>query len=387
MDNNDMELINRSKFPKAEISIFPTMTALANKHNAINLAQGFPGFGADPHLLELISAAMKEGKNQYAPLTGVVALKEMLSEQIEDRGGRCYDPIDEITITAGATQALNSVFSSIVFPGDEVIVLEPAYDCYVPSIELNGGITVRSSLKKETYEVDWSDVKRKVNARTKAIVVNTPHNPTGTIWKQKDIEELKNIVRNTNVIIVSDEVYEHIVFDDHKHLSICNEPQLAERAFVIYSFGKTYHLTGWRAGYVVAPKELMSEFVKCHQSQIYSVNTPVQHALAIYGENSNVHLELNQFFQAKRDFFLKCIKGSAFTPIVPQGTYFCLLDYSSITKAKDVDFARRLTIESKVAAIPISVFFKEKRQDQVLRFCFAKNNDVLEKAAERLKSI
>jgi methionine aminotransferase len=377
-----MELI--SKLPNAETSIFPVMTALANKHNAINLAQGFPGFGADPKLLDLICDYTKKGFNQYAPLTGVMRLKESLSEKAHKAGGRYYHPESEICVTAGATQAIYTAISAVVNEGDEVIIIDPSYDCYEPAVVLNKGIPLRSALKKGSYEVDWEDVKNKVSPRTKVIMINSPHNPTGSVWSQSDIDELVNIVKDTNILILSDEVYEHLVFDGRKHLSICNVPELAERAFVVYSFGKTYHLTGWRVGYVLAPEFLMQEFVKCHQFQTYAVNTPIQHAIADYSQDESTHLALNDFFQTKRDFFMDCVKGSRFDALVPSGTYFALLDYSRITNEDDRFFADRLTIDYGVASIPISVFFKDKRQDQVLRFCFAKDNDELERAAEKL---
>lgn len=376
-----------SKLPHAETSIFPVMTALANKHGAINLAQGFPGFGADDQLLDLICNYTKKGFNQYAPLTGVMKLKECLAEKAEKSGGRHYHPEKEVCITAGATQAINTAITSVVNKGDEVIIIDPSYDCYEPSVVLNGGVPLRSPLKKKTYEIDWKDIKAKVSNRTKVIMINSPHNPTGTVWGENDVQALKSLVAGTNIIVISDEVYEHLVFDGKKHLSICNDPELAERAFVVYSFGKTYHLTGWRVGYVLAPEILMKEFVKCHQFQIYAVNTPIQHAIVDYSKDESTHEALGGFFQEKRDFFLNCIKGSRFEAIVPSGTYFALLDYSKISDENDRSFADRLTIDYGVASIPISVFFQEKRQDQVLRFCFAKENEELEKAADKLLKV
>lgn len=373
-----------SKLPNAETSIFPVMTALANKHGAINLAQGFPGFGADPKLLSLINDYTSKGFNQYAPLTGVMRLKECLSEKAVKAGGRYYNPESEICITAGATQAIYTAITAVVNEGDEVIIIDPSYDCYEPAVVLNKGVSVRSALKKGTYEVDWDDIKGKVNPKTKVIMINSPHNPTGSVWSQDDIDTLVNLVKGTDILIISDEVYEHLVFDGKKHLSICNVPELVERSFVVYSFGKTYHLTGWRVGYVLAPKFLMDEFVKCHQFQIYAVNTPIQHAIADYSQDENTHLSLNEMFQSKRDFFLSCVKGSRFEALIPSGTYFSLLNYAKITDENDRLFADRLTIEHGVASIPISVFFKDKRQDQVLRFCFAKKNEELERAAEKL---
>ncbi len=360
------------------------MTALANKHKAVNLAQGFPGFGADPELLRLIQKYTQEGFNQYAPMGGVLSLKVKISNKIINAGGREYHPENEIIITAGATQGIYSAMSAVVNPNDEVIVFDPSYDSYVPSIILNGGIPVRLELQKGDYSINWEKVKEKVNSRTKAIVINSPHNPTGTVWKESDLQTLKSIVAGTDIVILSDEVYEHMVFDGRKHLSITSDPVLSERAFVVYSFGKTFHITGWRTGYIVAPKHLMDEFVKCHQFQAYAVNTPVQHAICDYLDNENKYLELNKFFEQKRDFFLSCMKDSRFKPVLSEGTYFNLMDYSEISNESDTSFANWLTIEKKVAAIPLSVFYDNKRQDKVLRFCFAKSNDELELAAERL---
>lgn len=375
------------KLPDVGTSIFPVMTALANKHGAINLAQGFPGFGADKRLLNLVSKHMIEGKNQYAPLLGVLSLREKLAEKIENMYGYVYNPEHEICITAGATQAIYTAISSVVYEGDEVIIIEPAYDCYVPAVLLSKGTPIRSQLKKGDYSIDWEDVKAKVTHKTKMIVVNSPQNPSGTIWDANDIEELKSVVLDTDIIILSDEVYEHVTFDNKRHESVCRYPELAERSFVVYSFGKTYHVTGWRMGYVCAPKELMDKFVNCHQFQVYAVTTPFQYAISDFSEHKAAYLELNQFFQEKRDFFLNCVKGSKFEPKNCQGTYFQLLDYSKITMEDDRSFADRLTIDHGIASIPISGFFHDKRQDQVLRFCFAKNNDELEKGAECLHKL
>ena len=376
-----------SKLPFVGRSIFPQMTALANQYGAINLAQGFPGFGADTKGLELICDYTMRGMNQYAPLTGLVSLKEKISEKIAARGGRVYHPESEICITAGATQALYSVLSAIVFEGDEVVVIEPAFDSYVPAILLNKGVPVRSEMMPGNYAIDWEDVKSKVTEKTKCIIVNTPHNPTGTVWSQSDLSGLRRALEGSDAFVLSDEVYEHLVFDGREHLSIANETDLAERAFVIYSFGKTYHVTGWRGGYVCAPKALMKEVVKCHQFQVYAANTPFQYALSDYSDHKEAYLHLNQFFQEKRDFFIQAISGSKFKAISPEGTYFALLDYSNISDQDDRDFANYLTIHHKVAAIPISVFFERKRQDQILRFCFAKENEELEQAAALLHKV
>lgn len=382
-----MDLKIQQKLADIPQSIFPVMTALANKHNAINLAQGFPGFGADTELIQLVNKYMLAGKNQYAPMAGVPELRERLCEKIDFMYGHAYDPATEICITAGATQAIFTAVSSVVNQGDEVIIIDPAFDCYEPVVRFNGGIPIRSALKPQTFEIDWEDIRAKVSKKTRMIFINTPQNPTGKVLDINDINQLKRIVLDSNIIILSDEVYEHIVFDGKKHESICKYPELAERSFTVFSLGKTYHTTGWRMGYVCAPKELMAEFMRAHQYQVYAVPTPLQYALADYTLKKDKYLELSQFFQEKRDFFLKCLSGSKFKPVECSGTYFQLLDYSQITTEKDVDFAQRLTKEKGVASIPISVFYENKRQDNMLRFCFAKDLEELERGAEKLQNI
>ena len=377
----------RTKLPNIGMSIFPIMTALAKQHGAVNLAQGFPGFSADEQLLHLINQYTSKGFNQYAPLMGYIPLREKLSEKIEQQHQKYYHPEKEICITAGATQAIYTAITAIVEEGDEVIVIEPAYDCYVPAIILNQGIPVRSQLKPITYEIDWEDIKRKINSRTKAILINTPHNPTGKVWKQSDIDELIKIVRNSNIFVISDEVYEHVTFDGLPHLSVSKYPELAERAFVIYSFGKTYHLTGWRTGYVVAPEFMMKEFVQSHQYMVYAVNTPLQYALADYSLNTEAYTKLSAFFEQKRNAFIQSIQSSAFGILPCEGTYFLLLDYQNLSDAKDTDYANFLTKEYKIASIPTSVFYGNKRQDKVLRVCFAKSDEELEKGAEALCNV
>lgn len=368
-------------------SIFPVMTALANKHNAVNLAQGFPGFPVDPYLIELVNKYMQEGKNQYAPLLGLPKLRAQLSDKIFNLYGHRYNPENEICITASATQGIYTAISAVINEGDEAIIVEPAYDCYDPAILLNKGKTIRSELKSDTYEIDWADVRSKVSSKTRLIIINTPHNPSGTILKAHDLKELQSIVENTNILILSDEVYEHVIFDDETHQSVCRYPDLVKRAFTVYSFGKTYHVTGWRMGYVCAPKELMNLFVSCHQFQVYAVATPFQYAISDYMDNPQVYLHLNEFFQEKRDFFAQCVQGSKFELKQCAGTYFQLLDYSKITDEPDTDFANRLTKEYGIASIPTSVFYQSKRQDQVLRFCFAKDNEELEKGAACLHKV
>ena len=381
-----MELNIKQKLADIPKSIFPVMTALANEHKAINLAQGFPGFGTDEELIQLVNKHMLAGKNQYAPMPGVPILRERLCEKIEFMYGYSYDPASEICITSGATQGIFTAVSSVVNEGDEVIIIDPAFDCYEPVIRFNGGIPIRSALKPQSFEIDWEDIRTKISDKTRMLFINTPQNPTGKVLSKNDIKSLKEIVKGTNIIILSDEVYEHIVFDGKQHESICRYPELAERSFTVYSLGKTYHTTGWRMGYVCAPKKLMAEFMRAHQYQVYAVPTPLQHAIADYTLIKDKYLELSQFFQEKRDFFLKCLEGSKFKPVECSGTYFQLLDYSAITNENDVEFAQRLTRENGVASIPISVFYENKRQDNMLRFCFAKDLEELEKGAEKLHS-
>ena len=379
-----MDFAFHKKLPNVPESIYPVMTGLAIKHNAINLAQGFPGYGVDQELMKLVNKYMLLGKNQYAPMMGVPKLRRRLADKMEELYGYGYDPNTEICVTVGATQGIFTAVSTVVNQGDEVIIIDPAFESYEPVVKFNGGKVKRSPLKSGSFEIDWDDIQSKVTKKTRMLIVNTPQNPTGTVFSRQDIHKLRQTVANTNIIILSDEVYEHIVFDGNEHESIAKYPDLAERSFIVYSLGKTYHITGWRMGYVCAPKELMKEFVRAHQYQVYSIPTPLQYALSEYMLKKEKYLELSQFFQEKRDFFLKCIEGSKFVPAPCSGSYFQLLDYSAITKENDVDFAKRLTIENKVASIPISLFYEKKRQDNMLRFCFAKNLEDLERGAEKL---
>ena len=363
------------------------MSALANEHKAINLSQGFPNFDVNPKLVSLVNQKMKSGLNQYAPMQGVPQLREVLCEKMEKLYGAKYHPDKEINITSGGTQAIYSALTAIVREGDEVIVIEPAYDCYVPAIELNGGISIYVQLKSPHHKIDWNDVKRVMSSHTKVIMINTPHNPMGSVMTADDMKQLEKLVKGTNIIIISDEVYEHIIFDGLKHESVCKYPRLAERSFIIYSFGKTYHATGWKMGYCFAPENLMAEFRKVHQFIVFCSNTPIQYALADYIKECDDYNELSEFYQEKRDFFLKQIKDSRFKFIPASGSYFQLLDYSAITNEKDTDYAIRLTKENGIASIPTSVFYHKPIDNKLLRFCFAKTNDVLKKAAEKLCKI
>ncbi|MBI35282.1 MAG: methionine aminotransferase [Flavobacteriales bacterium] len=379
-----MSFLIRKKLSDIPESIYPVMTDLAVKYNAINLAQGFPGYRADEELLKLVDKYILLGKNQYAPIMGVLELRTNLANKISEIYGRVYNPGTEICITAGATQGIFTAVSAIVNKDDEVIIIDPAFESYEPVVKFNGGKVKRSPLKSETFEIDWKDIQSKVTDKTRMLIINTPQNPTGKVFSIEDIQNLRKIVSNTNIIVLSDEVYEHIVFDGKKHESISKYPDLAERSILVYSLGKTYHITGWRLGYVCAPEELMKEFVRAHQYQVYSVSTPLQYAVSEYLLLKEKYLELSQFFQEKRDFFLKCLKGSKFVPLECSGSYFQLLNYSSISNENDVDFAIRLTKENKVASIPISVFYEDKRQSHLLRFCFAKDLEDLERGAEKL---
>ena len=376
-----------SKLPKAGTTIFTIMSALANENKAINLSQGFPDFPVSEELISLVHTWMKKGMNQYAPMQGILPLREAIAEKMEDLYGIGYHPESEITITSGGTQAIYAAIAAVIREGDEVVVFEPAYDCYIPAIELNGGKAVHIPLKAPDYRIDWNEVKNVISSRTKMIMINTPHNPTGTVMTTMDMKELEKITTDTGIIILSDEVYEHLIFDGLQHESVCRYPKLAERSFVIFSFGKTYHATGWKTGYCLAPKNLSVEFRKVHQFMVFSANTPIQYALADYVKKKEKYLELPAFYQEKRDYFIGLLKGSKFKFTPASGSYFQLFDYSDISNEKDTDFAIRITKEYGVASIPVSVFYKQPIDNKLLRFCFAKTNDTLEQAAERLLKI
>ena len=376
-----------SKLPNVKTTIFSIMSKLANEHNAINLSQGFPDFGSDQKLIDLVSKAMNSGYNQYAPMAGNLELRKAISKKMASLYNASYNPENEIIITAGATQAISNIITTYINPNDEVIIFRPAYDSYEPGITLNGGKTVSIQLKAPSYSVDWKDVKAKINNRTKMIIINTPHNPSGTVFSKEDMRQLEAITRNTNIIVLSDEVYEHMVFDGENHQSACLFPDLKARSFVVASFCKTFHNTGWRIGYCCAPKELMEEFIKVHQFNVFCVHHPTQKGIADYMQEPKHYLELSGFYQQKRDLFLNLIKDSRFKFKPSKGTYFQVLDYSEITQEYDVDLAKRLTIEKGIASIPLSVFNTKNLDNKVLRFCFAKKDDTLKKAAEILNSI
>ncbi|MFD1161502.1 methionine aminotransferase [Hwangdonia seohaensis] len=376
-----------SKLPDVGTTIFTVMGALAKKHHAINLAQGFPDFKMDKNLIDLVTSAMQNGHNQYAPMQGDLGLREAIAKKFDLLYATSYHPENEITITTGATQAIFSIISAFIKPNAEVIIFRPAYDCYEPAIALNGGKTVSVALESPNFKVDWNEVKSKINSRTKMMVINTPQNPIGTVFSEADMRQLQQITKGTDIIILSDEVYEHMVFDGEKHQSACLFPDLKSRSFIVASFGKTFHNTGWKMGYCCAPQPLMSELRKVHQFNVFSVNHPMQKALAAYLQNENRYLELSAFYQQKRDLFLSLIKDSRFKFTPSKGTYFQLLDYSGITQENDVDFAKRLTVDNKLTSIPISVFYDTKIESKMLRFCFAKKDETLKQAAEILNQI
>ncbi len=377
----------KSKLPDVGVTIFVQMTLLANQHGAINLSQGFPDFNADPQLVELAAHYMREGRNQYAPMPGVLELREKIAAKAHDFYGASYDPAAEITVTGGATQGLFAAISTVVGPGDEVIIFEPAYDAYMPTVRLNGGVPVFLQLKHPDYHIDWDEVRDAVTPKTKLMILNSPHNPSGAVLSSDDIQALQTITRDTDILLLSDEVYEHIIFDGFRHESLCRYPELAARAFVISSFGKTYHTTGWKVGYCLAPAALTREFQKIHQYMVFAANTPIQYALADYLDRADKYINLGAFYQRKRDAFLDAVKRSRFKALPCHGSYFQLLDYSAISDEADADFARRMTIEHGVASIPPSVFYHRQDDHRVLRFCFAKRDATIEQAGEKLCAI
>jgi len=377
-------ILLQSKLPNVGVTIFTVMTHLANQAGAINLSQGFPDFDVSAELRELVSKYMALGYNQYAPMQGVPSLRQRIAQKTKKLYGATYDPDTEITVTSGATEAIFSAITCAVRQGDEVILFEPAYDAYAPDVLLAGGVPVYVQLKYPDYHVDWNEVKDAITAKTRLIILNSPHNPTGAILEGDDLRALEDIVAGTDILIVSDEVYEHIVFDGRPHESVARYPELVRRSFVISSFGKTYHATGWKLGYCLAPQALTTEFQRVHQFVTFASNTPIQMAYAEFMEQEEKVLTLPDFYQAKRDLFLKLIGDSRFVPLPCRGTYFQMLSYEAISDERDVDFAKRLTVEHKVAAIPPSVFYVRGTDHKVLRFCFAKKDETLIQAAERL---
>jgi methionine aminotransferase len=377
----------QSKLPNVQTTIFAIMSGLANELGAINLSQGFPNFDCPRPLQDWVTHFMNKGMNQYAPMPGVPILRQRLAEKIGSLYNLDVSWEEEITVAAGATQALFCAISAVVQPGDEVIIIEPAYDSYLPVIELNGGVVRPYELKGPDFKVDWQALAGLITSKTRMIITNNPHNPTGTVFEKEDLEQLEALTRGTEIIVLSDEVYEHLTFDGKKHQSVFLYPELYKRSMVTFSFGKTFHNTGWKSGYCVAPPMLTKEFRKVHQFNVFSVNTPVQYGIAEYLKDPDTYLSLPDFYQQKRDVFQKAMEGSRFRPIHCGGTYFQLFDYSAISNEPDTEFAKRITIEFGVATIPISVFYESKRQDQVIRVCFAKTEDLLLKAASCLKKV
>jgi len=373
-----------SKLPDVGVTIFAIMTALANEHKAINLSQGFPDFDVEPELIKRVHAHMLKGTNQYAPMQGVPVLRDKIARKVKQCYGAEYDPATEITITSGATEALFAAMAAVVKRDDEVLIFEPAYDAYAPVVTLNGGIPRYIQLKPPDYRIDWDEVKDTISSKTRLMILNSPHNPTGSILTRQDLEALKQIVAPTNIMILSDEVYEHIIFDGCRHESMAIDPELASRSFVVSSFGKTYHTTGWKIGYCLAPAQLSKEVQRVHQYLTFSSNTPVQCAYADILDSESHYLKLADFYQCKRDLFLRLMEGSRFSPVPCRGTYFQMMSYASISTEPDTAFARRVTMEHGVASIPVSVFYHGRQDHHVVRFCFAKKDETLEKAAEKL---
>jgi methionine aminotransferase len=381
--------ILKSRLPAVGTTVFTLMSALASEHGAVNLGQGFPDFGCDPRLLDLVDDAMRAGLNQYPPMSGVAILRETIAAKIQSLYGHAYDAATEITVTAGATQALTTAILCAVHPGDEVIIIEPAYDSYLPAVQLAGGVPVTVSMRVDAsgYSVPWDELAAAVSPRTRMIVINSPHNPTGSILRKADLDALAGIVDGTDILILSDEVYEHMVFDGQRHESVSRDPRLAERAFVVSSFGKTYHVTGWKVGYVAAPSSLTSEFRKVHQYNVFTVNTPMQHGLAGHMRDPQPYLELPAFYQRKRDLFRDGLARTRFTLLPAEGTYFQCVKYDAISELSESEFAQWLTREVKVAAIPVSAFYSRGKESGVVRFCFAKQDDTLRVALERLAKV
>lgn len=376
-----------SRLPDIGTTIFDVMTKMANENGAINLSQGFPDFEIDAKLVTLVNEFMAKGYNQYATMLGIAPLRQIIAEVIEKSFGHRVGWETDITITSGATEGIFACISAFVSPGDEVILFDPAYDSYDPAIRLNGGIPVQINLTFPDFSIDWDLVKRKITRRTRMIMINTPHNPTGSVLKAADLEELERIALKHNLIVLSDEVYERLMYDGLKHQSVLTRPGLASQSLAIFSFGKTFHATGWKMGYVVAPEYLSREVRKTHQFIVYSVNTPIQYALSEYLKTPEHYTSLGKFYQEKRDYFLSRMHGSSFEPLQTRGSYFQIFSYRSISDKTDIEMAEEMTKKHKVACIPVSVFYKDKTDNRLLRFCFAKKRETLEKATEILRKI
>ncbi|MBX2984636.1 MAG: aminotransferase class I/II-fold pyridoxal phosphate-dependent enzyme [Bacteroidia bacterium] len=374
----------KSKFPKVSTSIFTVMSALAKEHDAINLSQGFPDFSPPQELISAVNFYMEKGMNQYAPMAGLMSLREQIAEKMYENYSAQYNPEKEITIVPGGTIGIYAAIASVVRDNDEVIIFEPAYDSYAPAIEANGGKAIFAELKFPTYKPNWEEVTKLTTARTKMIIINSPHNPTGSILSAQDMMKLEKLVKDRDIVILSDEVYEHIIFDGVEHQSVARFPNLAKRSFIVYSFGKTYHATGWKMGYVLAPEELTEEFRKIYQYMAFACNTPMQYAFAEILKDKSLYQNLGAMYGKQRDYFKNGLKGSRFKIKPTLGTYFQLLDYSKISDIDEMQFAEWLVKEKKVAAIPVSSFYRKKENHKVLRFCFAKHNETLDRALEIL---
>ena len=377
----------QSKLPDSGTTIFTVMSSLAAKHDAVNLGQGFPDYAMPEELINLVTAAMQNNYNQYTHMAGYPPLRDILAEKIKLLYETDIDPETQITITPGGTYAIFTALTTTLQPGDEVIIFEPAYDCYLPTVKLNGAIPVLIELKFPDYSINWTEVRNRISPKTRMIILNSPHNPTGAVLNDEDIIQLKEIVKDTDIIILSDEVYEHVIFDEKQHLSMLRYPELLERSFVCFSFGKVYHCTGWKTGYCISSPGLMSEFRKIHQFNAFTTHTPTQVALAHYLKKPEHYMTLNNFLQEKRDLFSDLMKDTKFKALPSYGSYFQLYDYSAISNEGDVEFAKRLTEEHGVATIPVSAFYQSGQDHKVVRFCFAKKEETLKKAVDKLKQI
>ena len=379
-----MKVSIQSKLPNVGTTIFTVMSALAVKHNAINLGQGFPDFPMDEKLTQLVNESMNKGQNQYVHMCGLPLLRERIAEKVNEAYQSKINPETDITVTPGGTYAIYTAFTTILQPGDEVILFEPAYDSYIPNIEINGAIAVPIALEYPDYKINWEKVREKISTKTKAIIINTPHNPSGSLLTHEDMVQLTEIVSNTNIFIISDEVYEHLIFEGKEHCSVLKYPELFSRSFVCFSFGKVYHCTGWKMGYCIAPEALMKEFRKVHQFNVFTCNAPMQYAIADFMLEKEHYLNLGKFLQNKRDYFADLMKQTPFEPLPSFGSYFQLYSYKNISEESESDFAIKLTQDAGVASIPVSAFYKTPIDNKVLRFCFAKKEATLDAAVERL---
>ncbi|MHB1177333.1 MAG: methionine aminotransferase [Daejeonella sp.] len=380
-------MLLKSKLPDVGTTIFSVMSNLSAQYNAINLSQGFPDYECSPELISLVDQYMKKGYNQYAPMPGLLKLRERIAEKQQRLHQAEYRPDTEITITAGGTQAIFTALASVIHPGDEVLIFDPAYDSYAPTVTVLGGIVRSFELSPADYKINWEEVRKLISSKTRMIMINSPNNPTGMILGEEDMRELISITSKSDILILSDEVYEHLVYDGNQHLSVSRYPELKERSFITASFGKLFHNTGWKVGYCLAPEWLMTEFRKLHQFQVFSVNTPVQYAIADFLNDEKNYLELGDFFQAKKSFFINLLKETRFDLLPCSGSYFQSVQYSRISNEKDTDLARRLITEFGVASIPVSAFYNKKTDHHVLRFCFAKKQETLEEAVYRLSKV